>query len=167
MAVSYRVPALAAHHAGDRSRIFLGFARLAFGVPFRGSLWQLALLCVLTSLAFSALGLLVSSRAQHHGSRLRPHEPGHASHVDIVRSLLLRHALPRRHSTHGARPAPYRRHRRPAREHAPGHRPGTHARPHRSPARLAGRALRRIRPHLPLEIALSPKESAPPASPPA
>jgi ABC transporter DrrB family efflux protein len=43
---------------------FLGFARLAFGVPFRGSLWQLGLLCLLTSMAFSALGLLVSSRAR-------------------------------------------------------------------------------------------------------
>jgi ABC transporter DrrB family efflux protein len=43
---------------------FLGFARLIFGVPFRGSLWQLGLLCVLTSLAFSALGLLVASRAK-------------------------------------------------------------------------------------------------------
>jgi ABC-type multidrug transport system permease subunit len=44
--------------------VFLGFARLVFGVPFRGSLWQLGFLCVLTSLAFSALGLLVSSRAK-------------------------------------------------------------------------------------------------------
>ncbi len=44
--------------------VFLGFARLAFGVPFRGSLWQLGVLCVLASLAFSALGLLVSSRAK-------------------------------------------------------------------------------------------------------
>jgi ABC-type multidrug transport system permease subunit len=44
--------------------VFLGFARLAFGVPFRGSLWQLGLLCVLTSLTFSALGLLVASRAK-------------------------------------------------------------------------------------------------------
>jgi ABC-2 type transport system permease protein len=43
---------------------FLGFARLIFGVPFRGSIWQLGLLCVLTSLAFSALGLLVASRAK-------------------------------------------------------------------------------------------------------
>jgi ABC-type multidrug transport system permease subunit len=43
---------------------FLGFARLVFGVPFRGSMWQLAFLCVLTSLAFSALGLLVASRAR-------------------------------------------------------------------------------------------------------
>jgi ABC-type multidrug transport system permease subunit len=44
--------------------VFLGFARLAFGVPFRGSLPQLGLLCLLTSMAFSALGLLVSSRAR-------------------------------------------------------------------------------------------------------
>jgi ABC-type multidrug transport system permease subunit len=43
---------------------FLGFARLVFGVPFRGSFWQLGLLCVLTSTAFSALGLLVASRAK-------------------------------------------------------------------------------------------------------
>ena len=43
---------------------FLGFARVAFGVPFRGSIWQLGLLCLITSLAFSALGLLISSRAK-------------------------------------------------------------------------------------------------------
>jgi ABC-2 type transport system permease protein len=43
---------------------FLGFARLVFGVPFRGSILQLTFLCVLTSLAFSALGLLVASRAK-------------------------------------------------------------------------------------------------------
>jgi len=45
--------------------VFLGFARIAFGVPFRGSLTQLAFLCVLTSLSFSALGLLVASRAKN------------------------------------------------------------------------------------------------------
>jgi len=44
--------------------VFLGFARLAFGVPFRGSLLDLAILCLLVSLAFSALGLLVASRAK-------------------------------------------------------------------------------------------------------
>jgi ABC-type multidrug transport system permease subunit len=44
--------------------IFLGFSRLAFGVPFRGSFVQLAFLCVLTSLAFSALGLLTASRVK-------------------------------------------------------------------------------------------------------
>ena len=43
---------------------FLGFARLVFGVPFRGSMWELAFLCFLTSWSFSALGLLVSSRAR-------------------------------------------------------------------------------------------------------
>jgi ABC transporter DrrB family efflux protein len=45
--------------------VFLGFVRLVFGVPFRGPLWQLGFLCVLTSLAFSALGLLVASRAKN------------------------------------------------------------------------------------------------------
>jgi ABC-type multidrug transport system permease subunit len=44
--------------------VFLGFARVAFGVPFRGPLWELGFLCVLTSLAFSALGPLVASRAR-------------------------------------------------------------------------------------------------------
>lgn len=44
--------------------VFLGFARVAFGVPFRGSLAELGALCLLTSLAFSALGLLVASRAK-------------------------------------------------------------------------------------------------------
>jgi ABC-2 type transport system permease protein len=44
--------------------VFLVFARLVFGVPFRGSIWQLAFLCVLTSLSFSALGLLTASRAK-------------------------------------------------------------------------------------------------------
>jgi ABC-2 type transport system permease protein len=44
--------------------VFLGFAHLALGVPFRGSWLQLAVICALTSLAFSALGLLVASRAK-------------------------------------------------------------------------------------------------------
>jgi ABC-type multidrug transport system permease subunit len=44
--------------------VFLAFARVVFGVPLRGSLVDLAFLCVLTSLAFSALGLLVASRAR-------------------------------------------------------------------------------------------------------
>jgi ABC-type multidrug transport system permease subunit len=43
---------------------FLGFARLVFGVPFRGPLWQLGLLTVLISLSFSALGMLIASRAR-------------------------------------------------------------------------------------------------------
>jgi ABC-type multidrug transport system permease subunit len=44
--------------------VFLGFAHLVFGVPFRGSLWQLVLICVLTSMSFSTLGLLLASRAK-------------------------------------------------------------------------------------------------------
>jgi ABC-type multidrug transport system permease subunit len=44
--------------------VFLAFTRLVFGVPFRGSLAELGLLCLMTSLAFSGLGLLVASRAR-------------------------------------------------------------------------------------------------------
>jgi ABC-2 type transport system permease protein len=43
---------------------FLGFAVLVFGVPIRGSLALVAAVCVLGTLAFGALGLLLSSRAR-------------------------------------------------------------------------------------------------------
>ena len=42
----------------------VGFGALAFGVPVRGSLVNLAAICLLASLAFSALGLLIASRAR-------------------------------------------------------------------------------------------------------
>ena len=44
--------------------VVLGFGALVFQVPVRGSLGGLALLCVLSSMCFCALGLLISSRAQ-------------------------------------------------------------------------------------------------------
>jgi ABC-2 type transport system permease protein len=44
--------------------VILLFAHWAFGVPVRGSLATLALVCVLGSLTFGGLGLLVASRAQ-------------------------------------------------------------------------------------------------------
>ena len=43
---------------------FIGFAVLVFGVPVRGSLALLAGICVLGTLAFGALGLLISSRVR-------------------------------------------------------------------------------------------------------
>jgi ABC-2 type transport system permease protein len=42
----------------------LGFGALVFQVPLRGSLWVLATLCVVGSLSFSALGLLIASRVR-------------------------------------------------------------------------------------------------------
>jgi ABC-2 type transport system permease protein len=42
----------------------LGFGALVFQVPLRGSLFVLATLCVLGSLSFSALALLIASRVQ-------------------------------------------------------------------------------------------------------
>jgi ABC-2 type transport system permease protein len=49
---------------GAEVGIPIGFGALAFGVPVRGSLFDLVVLCVLGSLAFSALGLLIASRAK-------------------------------------------------------------------------------------------------------
>lgn len=44
--------------------VLLGFGAWVFHVPVRGSLADLLLLCVLGSLSFSAMGLLIASRAQ-------------------------------------------------------------------------------------------------------
>lgn len=44
--------------------VLVGFGVFIFSVPLRGSLWELALLCFLASLCFSALALLIASRAQ-------------------------------------------------------------------------------------------------------
>jgi ABC-type multidrug transport system permease subunit len=40
------------------------FGLLVFGVPMRGSVAQLALICVIAALAFSAMGLLIASRVK-------------------------------------------------------------------------------------------------------
>jgi ABC-type polysaccharide/polyol phosphate export systems, permease component len=42
----------------------LGFGVLAFKVPIRGSIGVLALICVLSALAFGGIGLLIASRAK-------------------------------------------------------------------------------------------------------
>ncbi len=44
--------------------LLLGFGALVFGVPFRGSMMVLATICVVSSLSFTSLGLLVASRVQ-------------------------------------------------------------------------------------------------------
>jgi ABC-2 type transport system permease protein len=44
--------------------VLVGFGALLFHVPVRGSLLDLAALCLLSSLSFSALGLLLASRAR-------------------------------------------------------------------------------------------------------
>ncbi len=42
----------------------VGAAIVIFGVPLRGPVWQLGLLCLFSALAFSALGLLIASQAK-------------------------------------------------------------------------------------------------------
>lgn len=44
--------------------VLVGFAVLAFGVPLRGSMPALTLICLLSALSFGALGLLLASRAR-------------------------------------------------------------------------------------------------------
>jgi ABC-2 type transport system permease protein len=44
--------------------VVLGFAIAVFGVPMRGSLLQLAVIVLLSAVAFGGLGLLIASRAQ-------------------------------------------------------------------------------------------------------
>jgi ABC-type multidrug transport system permease subunit len=44
--------------------VLVGFGALAFGVPLRGSVVSLLLICLLSALAFGALGLLIASRAR-------------------------------------------------------------------------------------------------------
>jgi ABC-type multidrug transport system permease subunit len=42
--------------------VLVVFSALVFGVPLRGSLWQLALVCGLGAFAFGAMGLLIAAR---------------------------------------------------------------------------------------------------------
>ncbi|HEX3233080.1 MAG TPA: ABC transporter permease [Gemmatimonadales bacterium] len=42
--------------------LLLGFAVVVFGVPIRGSLGLLAVICLISALAFASLGLLIASR---------------------------------------------------------------------------------------------------------
>jgi ABC-type multidrug transport system permease subunit len=42
----------------------IGFGMIAFGVPVRGRFLDLAVICLLASLSFSALGLLIACRAR-------------------------------------------------------------------------------------------------------
>jgi ABC-type multidrug transport system permease subunit len=44
--------------------VLLGFGALVFGVPMRGSLFTLAGICLVATLSFGGIGLLVSSRAR-------------------------------------------------------------------------------------------------------
>ncbi len=42
----------------------LGFGALVFGVPMRGSILELSLICLVSALAFGGMGLLIASRAK-------------------------------------------------------------------------------------------------------
>ncbi len=69
--------------------LLLGFAVLVFGVPMRGSLPLLLLICLLSSLCFRVARAADCLPGPDHGGRIGSHEPGDAPDVDLLRGLLL------------------------------------------------------------------------------
>ncbi len=69
--------------------LLLGFAVLVFGVPVRGSLPLLLLICLLSSLCFRVARAADCVAGPDHRGRVGSHEPGDASDVDLLRRLLL------------------------------------------------------------------------------
>ena len=102
----------------------LSFGIFVFKVPMRGSLADLALLCVVTSLSFGALGLLIASRAANHRSRVGTDESGDDADVDRLRRVLLGAAVSRYATAGDQGAAADGGHRRAAGEHAAGGRLG-------------------------------------------
>ena len=100
--------------------VFLGFARLVFGVPFRGPLWELGV-----ALRFDVAGVFGAGAAggvarEDDGGRERVDEPGDASHVDFVGSVFLGVEISGIHAAAGARAAADGGDRCDARQHAAG-----------------------------------------------
>ncbi len=120
----------------------VGFGVLAFGVPVRGSILEIAVISVVGSLAFSALGLLIASRAKTIEAVSGTHERRARADVDSLGRLFLvrtlsgrRSALHQGAAAHGARG-------RPARQHAARRESRRRRAIARGAQRLPGRVLR-------------------------
>ena len=100
----------------------IGFGALAFGVPVRGRLFDLVVVCVLASLAFSALGAAHRQPRADDRGRVGPDEPRAGADVDSFRRVLLGAAIPRRRAALHQRAAADGADRRAARAHAAGRR---------------------------------------------
>ena len=106
--------------------VFLGFARLVFGVPFRGPLWELG-----AGVRFDVAGVFGAGAAggvagEDDGGGERADEPGDAAHVDFVGGVFLGVAVSGGDSAAGAGAAADGGDRCHAREHAAGHGAGTY-----------------------------------------
>jgi hypothetical protein len=97
----------------------LGFGYLAFGVPFRGSLVTLFIICLVGAVSFGGLGLLTASRA-HDRSGVGHRQLHHAADVDLLRRFLLVGEFPGRGAAFHQAAAAHRGERRAPREHARG-----------------------------------------------
>ena len=74
--------------------IVLGFGALIFHVPVRGSLLSLAVVCLLGSLTFSAIGIAARVARENHRGGFRIDERRHAADVDRFRRVLFGAAFP-------------------------------------------------------------------------
>ena len=69
--------------------VFLGFARLVFGVPFRGPLWQLGVVVRAHVAGVFGAGAAGGFAGQDDGGGERVDEPGDAADVDFVGGVFL------------------------------------------------------------------------------
>ncbi len=102
----------------------LGFGVLVFGVPVRGSLRRAGVLCVLSSLSFSALGLLIASRAQTIEAASGLMNVVMMPMWIVSGVFFSAAAISRRRAAGDQGAAADRGHRRPARQHAARRGPG-------------------------------------------
>jgi hypothetical protein len=98
--------------------VLLGFGVLVFHVPVRGSLLDFAMVCVLGSLTFAALGLLIASRAQTIEAASGLMNLVMLPMWIVFRSLLFRAAIPGCAAAGHQGAAINRRNRRATGEHA-------------------------------------------------
>ena len=73
--------------------VFLGFARVAFGVPFRGPLWRIGAGVRGDFVDVQRVGAAGGVAGEDDGSSERAHEPGDASDVDSVGGVFLGDAI--------------------------------------------------------------------------
>ena len=98
----------------------IGFGALAFGVPVRGRLFDLVVICVLVVARLQRAGAAHRQPGADDRSRVGPDEPRAGADVDSLRRVLLGAAISRRRSALHQRAAADGADRRAARAHAPG-----------------------------------------------
>ena len=152
LAVPGLVPAVAAVDAGDRGG---GLSGLCAAGLWRTVSWVDVAVGIALRAYFARVlraGAPGSLAGKDDGGGLRTDEPGHAPHVDLVRSLFFGDTFSSGDPTRGASPSADGSHRGAAGKYAAGYEPGPADGSDRYTARLAGSGLCCLAAHLSLEI---------------